>query len=482
MNPIALIFFLLCALAVIAVPRKWAPAALLVGCTYIPLSQGIEIASLSLPIYRMLLIVGVFRVIIKGERLHGGINLIDKLLIAWSCWTVFASLFHESDRYDFITASGSVFNVTLIYFLTRVWTQDLNEIREVILVVAFLLVPIAVEMLMEKATGRNIFAVFGGVSETVGMREGKLRAQGPFLHAILAGTVGAACVPLFIGIFSKSKIVALLGASAGIFITFASASSGPVITLLAGLGAVMLWHFKQHLGRLRIAGVITYLILMVVMSRPPYYLIGEIDLSGGSTGWHRAELIDCALTHLSEWWIFGTDYTKQWMPLMGGSTDPNHTDITNYYIGFGINAGLLAVLLVLGALVVAFHWVGRVVTLTLNANPEQSFMIWCFGSSLFAHFVTGISVSYFDQSVVYYWLTVAVISSSYSVMAWEPLVNTESQNDSDNFHDYPASLGQREMISLANIEWRKKYRVICAQKYEDSFSRSKEDTSPSQSS
>ena len=479
MNSIALIFFLLCAIALIAVPRKWAPAALLVGCTYIPLSQGIEIASVSLPIYRMLLLVGVLRLVVKGERLNGGINQIDKLLIAWGCWTMFASLFHESERYDFVTACGSVFNLTLIYFLTRVWTSDLDEIRDVVVVVALLLVPIAVEMLMEKVTGRNLFAVFGGVSENVGVREGKVRAQGPFLHAILAGTVGAACVPLFIGIYSMSRLVALVGVSAGVFITFASASSGPVITLIAGLGAVMLWHFKQHLGRIRIAGVITYLVLMVVMSRPPYYLIGEIDLSGGSTGWHRAELIDCALTHLSEWWIFGTDHTKQWMPLMGGSTDPNHTDITNYYIGMGVNAGLVAVLLVFAALAVAFYWVGRVVTLTLDSDPRQSFTIWCFGSSLLAHFVTGISVSYFDQSLVYYWLTVAVISSSYSVVCLEPTARTQVKSELDGISAYPVMTSEREMISLANAEWRKDYRERCVRNSEDPAILSKEATSSS---
>jgi len=36
------------------------------------------------------------------------------------------------------------------------------------------------------------------------------------------------------------------------------------------------------------------------------------------------------------------------------------------------------------------------------------------GSALFSHVVTGISVAYFDQSVFFYWLNVAVISSMYS--------------------------------------------------------------------
>ena len=66
MNPLALFFFLICAAALIAVPRKWAPVPLLLGCTYMTFGQGIELGPVSLPIYRMLLVVGVIRVISKG--------------------------------------------------------------------------------------------------------------------------------------------------------------------------------------------------------------------------------------------------------------------------------------------------------------------------------------------------------------------------------------------------------------------------------
>jgi len=31
----------------------------------------------------------------------------------------------------------------------------------------------------------------------------------------------------------------------------------------------------------------------------------KIDLTGSSTGWHRAELIDSALRHFNEWWLVG---------------------------------------------------------------------------------------------------------------------------------------------------------------------------------
>ncbi|MES2439818.1 MAG: hypothetical protein V4584_12150 [Verrucomicrobiota bacterium] len=458
MNPISLAFFIACALALLSVPRKWAPAALLVGCTYMTLGQGIEIGSINLPVYRMMLLVGLIRVMLKGERIGGGLNTIDKLVLVWSLWSIFAGFFHDQERYSVIYFCGGVFNVALIYFLIRIWCNDIEEAQSVIAVVAVILVPIAIEMLLEKSTGKNLFSFLGGVPENVYVREGKLRAQGPFLHAILAGTVGATSIPLFIGLFGRYRIIATLGIAAGVIMTFASASSGPVMSLLAGSGALMLWRYRQHVYKLRIACVLAYLVLMVTMAQPPYYLISRIDISGGSTGWHRSFLIDQTFKHLSEWWLFGTDITRHWMPMQGIASDPQHTDITNYYIGFGVAGGLAAMVLVIVMLLVAFKWVGKTITTWGNENSGRCFMIWCFGATLFAHAATSISVAYFDQSVLYFWLSLAVISSIHSISQLgeqEPELSEFKDHFGDDFGglEIPAlTAGER------NREWREAYR------------------------
>ena len=416
------------------------------------LGQGIEVGEIRLPVYRMMLLVGVIRVVSRREYLIGGINRIDTLVIAWGCWGIFASLFHDPS-YGIIYACGNVFNVILIYFLIRIWCTDLDEVRDVIRVVAVLLVPIALEMLMEKATGKNLFSVFGGVPENVGMREGKLRAQGPFLHAILAGTVGATCVPLFIGLLSKYRATAIVGIVAGVVMTFASASSGPVMSLLFGLGAVLLWRYREQLHKLRIAAVIVYLLLMVTMKQPPYYLISRIDISGGSTGFHRSFLIEQTFNHLSEWWLFGTDVTRHWMPNQGGGPVPQHTDITNYYIGFGVFAGLPSMLGFIAILLIAFSWVGKILNLWGHTNPERSFMIFCFGAALFSHAATSISVAYFDQSMLFFWLTIAVISSIYSIARYNPEDPLSFAVD-----DFPPGVSLVSSRTMQNSEWRRRLR------------------------
>jgi hypothetical protein len=426
MNSYALIFFILCAVALLLVPRRWAPVPLLVGCCYMTMGQGIEIGAFSLPIYRMLLLVGLIRVLIKGEKIENFGNTVDKLIFFLMGWIILASFFHDGVLASGpVYVSGVIFNFALVYFLIRAWCRDVSEVSGVIVIIAFILAPIAVEMVMERVTKTNKFAVFGGLPHEVSFREGKYRAQGPFRHPILAGTVGAVCVPLFIGIWQKNRIASVVGLLSGLCITIASASSGPMMSMFAGIFAVFMWRHRHLTNHLRWSAVVLYFAFQLYTGRPGYYLMTRIDLTGGSTGWHRARLMESAFEKIDEWWLFGTDLTRHWMPT-GVSFSPYHTDITNYYLAFGVIAGLPAMLAVVAILVICFCWVGRSVRLFEDSDNQELFVVWCLGAGLFAHAATSISVSYFDQSLVFFWMNVAIISSMYSAFK---SMDSNSAND-----------------------------------------------------
>ena len=432
MNLPALLFFLITATALWSVPRKFAPLPLLVGCCYMTLGQGISLGGLNLPVFRMLLLVGLMRVFVKGETPGGGKNTIDRLLIFWALWVFFASFFHafEPGSGPQYTA-GVIFNICSVYFLFRCWTGDLDSVVVMIRFVGLILVPIAIEMAFEKTTGKNLFSIFGYVPENVLVREGRMRAQGPFGHAILAGTVGATCLPLLIGIWRKHRYSALLGCCTCLFIVFASASSGPIMSLLFGVGALSLWLWKPAVQMLRWAFVFIYIAAEIVMERPAYFLISKIDITGGSTGWHRSRLMEAFFDHFSEWAFAGTDFTRHWIPHGVPIGNGNHIDITNYYISFAVLGGLLSMLLVIAMLCIAFRWVGvidRTETMPLN----DRFLIWCLGAGLFGHAATSISVAYFDQSMIFFWLTIAVISSARSFAGESAEVAAQETNEMES--------------------------------------------------
>lgn len=417
MNILGVIFFVVSAIALMSVPRRWAVIPLLMGVIYITHGQAVNLGGIKLPVFRMLLAVGLLRIVVKGEGLAGGFNRIDTLMLLLGAWLFFASFFHEPGAAaagpTFII--GKVAEISLCYFLVRSFCQDMDDFASIMGVIAILLVPIALEMIQEKFTEINLFSkIFGGVREAVVVREGELRARGPFRHAILAGTVGAALVPIMLGLWRRNPRAAKIGLVACLTMVASCASSGPILSLIFGLMGVFLWKFRSLMGWVRWSIPVGLLVLHMVMEKPVWFIIGRLSM-GGSTGWHRSKLIDSAINYFGDWWAFGTDHTRSWMPT-GVTFSEEHTDITNYYLAFGVMGGLLAMLLLIAMIWVAFKWTGHMI----DAIPEETdengdrFMIWCMGSSLFSHVATSISVAYYDQSVFFFWFSIATISS----LAW----------------------------------------------------------------
>src|SRR5690349_13081632 len=93
MTPLATIFLIVNAAALLWLPRRWAPLPLLVGACYMTLGQGITIGVLNFPVIRLIMLVGFVRVIVRRERLVGGLNGLDRIMIAWGVWAVMSSAF-----------------------------------------------------------------------------------------------------------------------------------------------------------------------------------------------------------------------------------------------------------------------------------------------------------------------------------------------------------------------------------------------------
>jgi hypothetical protein len=265
-------------------------------------------------------------------------------------------------------------------------------------------------MVNEKISHRNIFGFLGGVPVEVMIREGKYRAQGPFGHPILAGTVGGLCVPFMIGIWHRAPLAAKVGLASCLAMAIACASSGPLMTIAIAVFGVWMWKHRRFIKAMLIGGVIFYIAADILMTRPAYYLLEKIDLTGSSSSYHRAAIIEAGVTHLNEWWFSGTDYTRHWMPY-GVSFSEDHVDITNHYLFYGIHGGVPLIILFDLSLWVAFRYVRQALALRRGAPFTERFLIWCAGAGLFAHVCTMVTVAYFDQSVMFLNLNLALIAS-----------------------------------------------------------------------
>jgi transcription antitermination factor NusG len=334
----------------------------------------------------------------------------DWLIILWAACLLTASIFHKNPSVTLITNLGNAYNAVGIFFLIRCFCQSEEDVKNLIKVTALLLIPVALEMLNEQLTHRNAFSIFGGVSEIPVVREGRIRAQGPFRHSILAGTVGAVCMPLMAGIWRSYPVVAKSGIAACLAIVVACASSGPILSLAIGIIALFLWRWRHQTKSIRMAAIGGYIFLEMVMKNPAYFLMARMDIVGGSAGWHRARLIQSAIEHLGEWWFAGTDYTRHWMPT-GVPWSPDHTDITNHYLGMGVDGGLALMLIFILTIWFGFRYIGETLTAHGKASFEKKYLAWALGSSLITHAVTMISVGYFDQSFLFLYINFAIIAA-----------------------------------------------------------------------
>ena len=421
MNGFGLIFSLVMAMLVWALPRRWVSLPFLMGAVYMPVTQELELGPLHFPITRILITAGFLRVMAKGERLAGGMNILDRLMVAWAAWAFVSSLFHVSS--ELLTRLGMVYTTLGTYFLFRIFVQDIEDIYNVFKIVCITFVPVAASMLVERTTGKNSFEIMGAASAAVS-RHGHFRAQGPFAHAILAGTSGAACLPMALLLWRQNRKFALIGIASSCGVVFASGSSGPVVTVLTILLGMGLWKYRSHLSLFRWAGVGAIIALSLVMKDPVYYLVARIDITGGSTGWHRAALIDAAIKHFSQWCLIGTDYTRDWMP-SGVFWNPNHTDITNHYLQMGVWGGMPLMLLYMAIVWIAFVAVGRALQMSEEEPVERQFLIWTLGAMLFGHATNFLSVSYYDQSCIFISLLLANIGCLQALTSVSSLASEE---------------------------------------------------------
>jgi hypothetical protein len=408
MNFFGLVFTLLVSALMLRLPRNWAPLPFLLAAAFITKFQQLEIGPMHLPVMRVLIAVGLLRAMMNRERISGGMNSLDRIVRLWAIWDICSIAFHAPEVLVF--RLGILYDIVGLYYLFRVFIRGIEDIRTVFKMVCILLVPLAAMMVVEKLSGSNPLSLIGFGADSVMTTNGHFRAEGPFATPILAGVVGAVCLPMALCFWRENRRLALTGIAATLAIVYASGSSSPIITTVATLAALGLWMIRSQMRTIRWLAVLVIVALSFIMNDPVYFLMARIDITGGSTGYFRAQLIQSAINHFSEWWFAGTDHTRHWMA-SGIAADPNHTDMTNYYIQMGVWGGLLLMLLFMWLLVAAFIRISKALRANQGAPLSSQFVIWALGAILFGHWTTFWSISYFDQTIVFLCLILACIGS-----------------------------------------------------------------------
>jgi hypothetical protein len=415
-NPLVLLIVLIVGVMICVRERRSVIAPFLAAGILIPMDQVVVLGQLHFPMLRVLLLFGIFRmgwgkISSKTEIFSGGITRLDKVVIWFALFTFLNALLLWRDTGMLIKQAGDLYTLFGIYFLMRHLIRDGEDSDKAVRALAYIAVVVAGVMTYEQITGRNPYALLGGANASfygaLITREDRLRSVAGFGHPILAGTFGAILVPLFIALWLKDKKnfkIMFAGVAACTVIVLASASSTPMLAYAGGLMALLLWPLRKLMRPIRWGIVMLLVSLHLVMKAPVWQLIDRMSIVGGSSGYHRYQLVDQCIRHFGDWWLYGVKDTSTWGWDMW--------DTANQYVSIADATGLVPLILFVAILTYGFKYVVK----AREAWPENRNMQlynWALGATLFANAVGFFGISYWDQTQVAWYAFLAIIAASY---------------------------------------------------------------------
>ena len=401
-HPLGMAMLLVCGVFLVVLPRRYALWAFVALLCFVSARQAVAIWGFNLYFPRfMILVFGVVRVLVRNELTTMRLNRLDWLVIAFAILYMLSGAINWNFSDTVLkTRSGYVSEVFGTYFLCRILVRDIEDLRSVAMGLALVSLPLLAFFILENQTGRNVFAVFGGVPEITQERGGRLRCQGAFGHPILAGVFWAALLPLLIaGALEQSRRrwLFVAGGFAATAIVILSASSTPALGLATALVGWACFRLRRYARYAFMALGCMLVFLHLIMKAPVWSLIQRIDVTTGNSGYHRYILVDGFLTHMNEWWAFGSRVgTEHW----GHFT----FDTANQFVSIGVAGGLATLLVFIAIIVVSMNAAGRMAT-------HHALWGWATGVSVFTLVVCFFGISIWGQLHFAWSLPLAIAGS-----------------------------------------------------------------------
>jgi hypothetical protein len=405
----AVLLLCLAIVLILILPRKYAIAPVLLSLFLIPDGNVLVIAGLHLQPVRVISLFGCLRLVAisltSAGKLYGDRwNSVDKIFVVWALWRSTAVVLLWRSSAAFTLECGHIWSSIGMYLILRYFIQDDEDIIRVIKIFAVIAVINASGMLYEQFRRQNLFGIYlGGVWPAPAIREGSVRSEGTFQHAILAGVFGATLLPLLVWLWKSraSKLFAISGSVASAIMVVTSASSTPVGAAAAAIMAMFLFPLRKKMRAVRWGIVFTLIGLQCVMKAPVWFLIARINLGvSASTGYFRAYLVDQYIRRFFEWWLIGIKSSADWGESMW--------DLSNQFVAEGQTGGVLTFILFIMIIQGCYARLG-IARKSIDGDRNQEWFMWLLGSAMYAHLNAYFGVSYWDQMQYAWFALLAMI-------------------------------------------------------------------------
>lgn len=404
-HPLGAFVFITCAFLIIALKKDWVFVPIFIILCFVSNAQRLNIAGLDFTFSRLIILTAWFRIFIKGEHKGFKFSTPDLILLMWLFARGFIYSLQWADRSAVIYQVGEAFSTCGFYFMGRVFIRNIDDVKQFGRQLALVAVPLSVFFAIEWLTGRNYFSVFGGVRFITWIRDGRLRCGGAFSHPLVAGYFWGVAIFFMTTLYDKKgwhRKIAVTGTGCGLLIVASTASSTPVLGVMAGLFGWCFYYIRSKILHIVVALVATIFTLHLYMRAPVWHLISRISVVGGSTGDHRYRLIDAFLTNVSDWFFMGYRNTDHWGRGLG--------DVTNEFILQAIRGGFVSLVL-FSSLVFYIMFLLQKRMRAAKDNFGERFVTWNMWVILFMQCAIFFSLSVFGQAAVLFHLSLGITAS-----------------------------------------------------------------------
>jgi len=409
LHPVVLVAMLLAIVLILTLPRRNVLTPFILIIILCPIGQEIYLIGLHWLVPRIVIIAGCIRLLIEKSRNPRGsfpirLNRIDKAFVVCEmCLAICPVLLYRAGN-AIPLQLASLLQAFGGYFFLRYAIQDEYDIAQLARTLAPVTLILGLCMANERLHDMNVFGFAHSMPILPIVRDGVVRAQACFAHPILAGCFGATVIPLFYwsGRFDGKKILALIGILGSMLMVFFSASSTPAMAFVGGAGALAFWPARRLMRQLRWGIVAALVVLQIVMKAPVWFLIARVNVTGASDAYDRAMLIDTFVHHLFNWWLIGADPAKWGYDMW---------DLSNQFVGVGETGGLLALIFFIALFSRSFAMLGKTRRKVAGINRLE-WLQWSIGAVLFAHILAYFGVSYYDQTAVWWYASLAMVSAA----------------------------------------------------------------------
>lgn len=410
MGPVGAAMMLVAIALMFALSRKYIIVPALLAVFLVPGGEVVVLGGAHLMPIRIVALFGLIRMgwlhySSRGSLFAGGFNPVDKAFF----WCTLA---HSAAFILLWRTTGAVTNQLGfllgeigLYVVVRFLIRDDEDIYRVVKTLAVVAAINACGMIYERMRVQNLFGlVIGGVDAVPLIREGRIRSQGAFGHAILAGTFGAMLLPLFVLLWTdaRAKALAVVGVISSVIMVLTSASSTPLMAIFGVIVATCCWPIRRSMRIVRWAIALTLIALHLVMKAPVWFLIARVDMVGGSASFDRANLIDVFVRHFFDWWLVGTRDIGSWGWSMW--------DLSDMYVSKGESGGLISLIFFIAIITRSFGRIGKA-RKSVQGRKREWFM-WLLGAALYANVMAFFGVSYWDQTAAAWFVLLAIISAA----------------------------------------------------------------------